>query len=131
MQSPLKILVVDDVSTNRVFLARAIRRMLPTAEVHEAADGLEAAQMVERDIPFYDVICMDKEMPVLDGYDATLRLRERGFRGQIIGVTANALTEDVQRFMACGLDTVVTKPVDVKELLRKVQRFSGRHFSVD
>lgn len=67
--------------------------------------------------PPYDVICMDKEMPGVDGYAATRRIRAAGYRGVIVGVTANAFADDVRDFIACGLNGVVTKPVDMATLM--------------
>ena len=57
-------------------------------------------------------------MPALDGYDATVRLREMGFRGLILGCTGSALAEDIDRFLGACADAVFIKPVDVTALKR-------------
>ena len=54
----------------------------------------------------------------MDGYEAAKTLRRQGYSGLIVGVTANALEEDRAEFIAQGVDAVVTKPVDVQELLQ-------------
>lgn len=67
------------------------------------------------------VVLMDKEMRHVDGYAAAERIRELGFRGVVIGVTANALGADVAEFMRHGVNDAVTKPVRVADLLNAVE----------
>jgi CheY-like chemotaxis protein len=139
------------VASNRMFLTRALKRQLPKSEVYEAEDGRQAVLMVTADLAKYHVVCMDKEMPVcnavpcivlmpaivpviclivcwvawvqvLDGYGATRELRKAGYHGVIIGVTANALSSDVQAYIAQGVNGVVTKPVDVPGLLDVIEQ---------
>jgi CheY-like chemotaxis protein len=60
---------------------------------------------------------MDKEMPCMDGYEATRLIRAAGFTKPIIGVTANAFAQDIDVFIAQGVTGVVTKPVDMDQLI--------------
>ena len=77
------------------------------------------------DQPF-DVVLMDGSMPVMDGYEATRRLREQlGFRGVIIGVTGNAMSDDQQAFVAAGADCVHVKPVSSAALAVDIRRLTG------
>jgi CheY-like chemotaxis protein len=113
-----KILVVDDAPTNR----KIVRRILKSdgfTDVDEAKDGLECVEMVSSrppHEPWYDLILMDYEMPRMNGPTATSRLRELGYTIPIIGVTGNILSADVAFFIESGADSVLPKPVVMKDL---------------
>jgi CheY-like chemotaxis protein len=72
----------------------------------------------------YDLILMDCQMPEMDGYEATRRIRAMengGVRSTIIALTANALAGDRERCMECGMDDYLTKPVRAEDLARKIE----------
>ena len=120
-QLPLRILVVDDHEMNQVMLVRILTKMGYTCKT--ARNGVEAAVMAIEEI--FDVIFMDIVMPVMDGVDATKRIREYYVNTDtplIVGVTANALLQEKRRGFDAGMNDFLIKPykpVDVKNLLEK------------
>src|SRR5690606_26084338 len=85
-------------------------------DVATADDGQEGvtAAMAEN----FDVILMDMQMPVMNGFDATRELRRRGFNRPIVAFTANAMKGDENRCYDVGCNAFVTKPVEHRQLLR-------------
>src|SRR3990172_9092293 len=113
-----KILVVEDNLDNRRILVYRLRR-IGQFDIREASDGAEALQVVERDPP--DLIFMDLKMPVMDGWEATRRLRRNpvGERIPIIALTAQAMAGDEQKALAAGCDDYVAKPIVDPEVVRE------------
>jgi len=107
-----RILVVDDVPMNRKMLKRFLISRFDVCE--EAENGQQAVDMVKEAMMAginYDVITVDYQMPVMDGVTATSTIRRLGYKGRIIGVTGNAMQEDVNLFLSNGADKVLTKPL--------------------
>ena len=103
------ILVVEDNPINQAIMEELIKPL--GARVSLADNGQEAVEAVERES--FDLIFMDVQMPVLDGLEATRRIRARiGADLPIVAVTANAMKEDCARCTAAGMNAYITKPVD-------------------
>jgi two-component system cell cycle response regulator DivK len=119
------ILVVEDNLDNRRILVYRLRR-IGEFRIIEASNGQEALDAVEAERP--DLIFMDLKMPVMDGWEATrrIRTRETGRRIPIIAVTAQAMAGDEQKALAAGCDDYVAKPiVDPNVVREKMERLLG------
>lgn len=118
----VRVLVAEDAPDGQLLLRRILTRA--GAEVDIVSNGLEAIERARGDA--YDVILMDLQMPVLDGYAATRTLREQGYAKPIVALTAHALKEERERSLAIGCSGYLTKPIDQDELFQTVTRLSGR-----
>lgn len=111
---PARVLVVDDGATNRKLLSLILRRA--GAEVATAENGQIGVELARQQ--HFDVILMDMQMPLLDGYSATRQLRQQGLEVPIVALTAHALAGDEQKCRAAGCSAYLTKPLDVDRLLQ-------------
>jgi CheY-like chemotaxis protein len=107
---PLRVLVVDDVWTNRELLGAMLGQQ--GHEVLFAEDGAEAVRLVGEER--LDLVLMDVRMPVLDGVEATRRIRAMSAPAAsvpILGLTANIMEDEHRRYVSAGMDMILTKPV--------------------
>ncbi|MEK6985315.1 MAG: ATP-binding protein [Candidatus Thermoplasmatota archaeon] len=110
---PLRILVAEDNVVNQTVAVGMLERLGQHADV--VADGQAAVEAVQSHE--YDIVLMDMQMPILDGLEATRRIRARpGQHPRIIALTANALPGDRERCMAAGMDDYMTKPLQLARL---------------
>jgi CheY-like chemotaxis protein len=119
-----RVLVVEDNAVNQLVVRSMLQRMGMTVLV--AADGTEAITAVQSQ-PL-DLVLMDCQMPVMDGFDATRAIRaslQDGERLPIIALTANALAEDRQRCVDAGMDDYLAKPVTGAALSAMLVRYLG------
>ena len=118
------ILLVEDHPLNRELACELLRRA--GMHVVTADNGEEALRQLAQAGPF-DAVLMDCQMPVMDGYTATLELRTHpAWRSlPVIAMTASALTEDRDRALASGMNAHITKPIDVELLLRTMADWIG------
>ena len=112
------VLVVDDAPSNRKLVSRLLRSR--GFVCHEAENGLQCVEKIFAAVVPYEFIVMDYEMPVMDGPSATRQLRENHLEIPIIGVTGNVLPEDREFFLKQGANAVLAKPVNIDDLLNKV-----------
>ena len=118
----VRVLLVDDSDIN----LEVTRRILEAegARVRVASNGQQAVDLLKAEPDAIDIVLMDVQMPVLDGYDATRRIRgELGLQDlPIIALTAGALSSERQRSAAAGMDDYIVKPFDAQQLMRSVLR---------
>jgi CheY-like chemotaxis protein/HPt (histidine-containing phosphotransfer) domain-containing protein len=117
-----RVLVVDDGEPNRELICLVLRRAGLT--VDEAGNGAEALTAIAK--AKYDVVLMDMQMPVKDGYTATTELREQGYTMPVIALTGHAMKGDEEKCRAAGCTGYLTKPVNIDELLQTVAAIVGR-----
>ena len=113
-----RILIAEDILTNRKLLAMLLRNM--GFETIIAEDGEQAVDKALAEP--VDLILMDMQMPNVNGYEATRILRNKGFKGPIVAVTAHAMTGDDKKCIEVGCDDYLSKPIDRKKLLEKIRR---------
>lgn len=119
----VSILLVEDSEDNQALFSRFLT--LEGAKVELANNGAEGVDKAFKGD--HDVILMDIQMPVLDGYGAITSLRQKGFDKPIIALTAHGMKEDRQRCLEAGASDYLTKPVNRVALIKQVQELSG-HF---
>ena len=119
-----KILLVEDNDMNRDMLSRRLLRK--GYEVVMALDGEQAVKMAAAEKP--DLILMDMSLPVLDGWEATRRIKAAAAtRGiPVIALTAHAMSGDREKALESGCDDYDTKPIDLPRLLEKMTAALGR-----
>ena len=116
-----RILIVDDGKSNRKLLRLFLQRA--GAQLVEAENGREAVDRVsEQD---FDIILMDMQMPIMDGYTAATTLRQMGYVTPIVALTAHAMKQDEDKCLAAGCSHFLPKPVNSNQLLQLVSELVG------
>lgn len=122
------VLVAEDHDINQELIMAMLRRLNVKGVI--ANDGAQAIAMVthsqEIDQPF-DLVLMDMQMPLVDGLEATRRLRDAGFTPQIlpiVALTANAFTLDVEACLAAGMQHHMSKPVRLDDLAAVIEKYA-------
>ena len=119
-----KVLLVEDNEANRDMLSRRLTRK--GFDVVMAEDGAQAVQMASAEKP--DIVLMDMSLPVIDGWEATRRLKAgEGTRSiPVIALTAHAMSGDREKALEAGCDDYDTKPIELPRLLEKMQALLAR-----
>jgi two-component system cell cycle response regulator DivK len=118
-----KILVVEDVEFNRDLVVQLLE---DDYEIVTAADGAEGLRLAERERP--DLILMDLSLPIVDGWEATRRIKANGALKHIpiIALSAHAMTGDEEKARQSGCDDYLSKPLDEDLLFAKLDKFLGQ-----
>jgi two-component system, cell cycle response regulator DivK len=118
-----KILLVEDNEMNRDMLSRRLERK--GFQVLMAVDGQQGVDLATSEVP--DLILMDMDLPIIDGWEATRRVKAgENTRGiPVIALTAHAMVGDRDKAIAAGCDDYDTKPVDFPRLLGKIETLLG------
>jgi two-component system, cell cycle response regulator DivK len=118
-----KILVIEDVEFNRDLLVQLLE---DEYEVVMASDGAEGIRLAESVRP--DLILMDLSLPVIDGWEATRRIKaDKALKSiPIIALSAHAMTGDEEKALQCGCDDYLSKPLHEDRLFEKLAKFFGR-----
>jgi CheY-like chemotaxis protein len=119
------VLLVEDVELNQQLIAGMLRRH--GHEVAVASDGKEAVEAVAREC--FDLVLMDVQMPVMDGVEATRRIRALPPPARevpVLALTANVMASERQRYLEAGMNDALTKPVDWPQLLAAITRWARR-----
>ena len=118
------ILYVEDNIDNRTLVRRIL--LSEDYKLIEATNGAEALQVLENTKP--DLILMDINMPDMDGYTLTAKIKARpGYeRVPILALTANVMRGDKEKTLEAGCDGYIQKPLDIDQLIKEVERFLAR-----
>jgi two-component system cell cycle response regulator DivK len=113
-----KILIVDDMEANRELVARFLQ--IGGHECIYAENGVEAIEATTNNKP--DLILMDMGLPVMDGWEATEKIRSKNIKIPIIALTAHSMATERDKAIEAGCDEFETKPIDYPSLMSKVNR---------
>jgi signal transduction histidine kinase/ActR/RegA family two-component response regulator len=108
----MRVLIVDDSEDNQVLIQHHLKKYGVIFDT--ASDGVEAMEKAESNA--FDVVLMDMQMPRMDGYTATRKLRDNHFEKPIVALTAHAMKEDRERCISVGCNDYLTKPIVSEQL---------------
>ena len=122
-----RILVAEDNDSNYMLMTYILKNHY---EIFRANNGQLAVKMASAEKP--DLILMDIQMPVLDGYEATVQIRKRerdrnAAHLPIIAVTANTMSGDRQHCLEIGMDDYISKPFQIEDVIRKMKEQLEKH----
>lgn len=122
-KSPLQILIAEDNEMNQLLINMVLREW--SLDIHIVANGQEAIELIGQKT--FDLILMDMEMPVMDGFEAIGIIRAMQGRNAsipIISLSAYDTTDEIDKCLAAGADAYISKPFDQDELFKTIQRLT-------
>ena len=125
------VLLAEDGPDNQRLIAHILKKA--GAEVTVVDNGkkaVDAARAAAKAGHPFDLILMDMQMPVMDGYEATTALRQEGYTGWIVALTAHAMASDRQKCLNAGCNDYATKPIQRKEFFATLAKYIGKGLSV-
>ncbi len=121
------LLMVEDVELNSEIITELLAET--KIKITCATNGKEALELYKANPNQFDIILMDIHMPVMDGYEATIALRNLDFKSAkavpIVAMTANVFKEDIDKCLACGMNDHLPKPISLVDLLEKLKNYLG------
>ncbi len=120
----LKLLIVEDIKMNQVVIEMMLKKLGLNCDIKN--NGKEALSYLEHH--HVDIILMDCRMPIMDGFEATRILRQQGYDKPIIALTAGTTNTERDECLACGMDDIVNKPYQLKDLQRTLNHW-GKQLS--
>ena len=122
LSNNLKVLIVEDVALNQLLMKAILGGFQIAYDI--ASNGKMAIEMLQNEV--YDIILMDLQMPIMNGFEATKYIRETmNISTPIIALTADVTTVDLGKCQKLGLDDYVSKPLDAQLLLRKISKLTN------
>lgn len=118
----LSLLVVEDIKMNQVVIEMMLKKLGLNCDIHN--NGKEALSYLEEHT--VDIILMDCRMPIMDGFEATRTLRQQGYTKPIIALTAGTTNIEREECLACGMDDIVNKPYQLKDLEKMLNHWGKR-----
>lgn len=123
----IKVLLVEDSPDNQLLIKRfLVKQGADVSFANNGEEGVDKALASD-----YDVVLMDIQMPILDGYAAATKLRKKNYLGPIIAITAHATEEERNRCLSAGCTDYLAKPIDRTQLYQKVAKHSGAPQTAD
>ncbi|WP_291104665.1 MULTISPECIES: PAS domain S-box protein [unclassified Flavobacterium] len=116
----LKILIVEDDPISKLLISKAVSKF--SKELLKASTGVEAVEACQKN-PDIDLVMMDINMPIMDGYEATRKIRQFNKELIIIAQTANGLSEDREKAIAAGCTDYIAKPINIDLLKSLIQKY--------
>jgi signal transduction histidine kinase/ActR/RegA family two-component response regulator len=121
-----KILLAEDGPDNQRLISHILTRAgAEVVVVDNGKKAVEAAKAAANAGQAFDLILMDMQMPVMDGYEATATLRAEGYAGSIVALTAHAMASDRQKCINAGCNDYATKPIDRKQFFATLAKYVG------
>ena len=124
----IKIIYADDLELNRILLSKQFSRWDKNIQIDVAENGKELVEKCKNNA--YDIVLTDIRMPVMDGVEATQKIREFNTAIPIVGVSANALSSDIESYLASGMNDYMLKPYQFNELLVKIAQLLNLKYEI-
>lgn len=115
------VLIVDDIEENQQLMQLYVKKLGLDTSI--ANNGKEALELINANQQAYDLILMDMQMPVMDGYTAVETLRAQGYQQPIVALTADVMLSNKEKCLACGCNDFLSKPVERDKLENVMARF--------